>query len=55
MIILLCSLLFMAFAVVLIVVLVVVVVYLIIKYARKFKESRDENGDKVEFIGREQA
>ena len=42
---------FMAFAVVVIVVLAAVVVYLIIKYARKFKESRDENGDKVEFIG----
>lgn len=33
---------FMAFAVVVIVVLAAVVVYLIIKYARKFKESRDE-------------
>lgn len=42
---------FMAFTVVVIVVLAAVVVYLIIKYARKFKESRDENGDKVEFIG----
>ena len=42
---------FMAFTIVVIVVLAAVVVYLVIKYARKFKESRDENGDKVEFIG----
>lgn len=42
---------FVAFTVVVITGLLIAVIYVIIKYARKFKESKDDNGDEVEFIG----
>ena len=42
---------FVAFTVVIITGLMIAVIYVIVRYARKFKESRDDNGDEVEFIG----
>lgn len=42
---------FIAFTVVVIVGIIIAAVYLIIRYARRFKESSDDNGDEVEFIG----
>ena len=42
---------FVAFTVVIITGLMIAVIYVIVRYARKFKESRDDNGDEVEFKG----
>lgn len=42
---------FVAFTVVIITGLLIAVIYVIVRYARKFKESGDDNGDEVEFIG----
>lgn len=42
---------FVAFTVVIITGLLIAVIYVVVRYARKFKESRDDNGDEVEFIG----
>lgn len=47
------SALFTAFAIVLVIALIGFVIYLIVKYAGNFKKSQDENGDEVEFIGRD--
>ena len=45
------SALFTAFAIVIVIALVAFVVYMIVRYARNFKKSHDDNGDEVEFIG----
>ena len=45
------SALFTAFAIVLVIALVVFIVYMIIRYAKNFKKSQDNNGDEIEFIG----
>lgn len=45
------SALFTAFAIVIIIALVAFIVYMIIRYAKNFKKSHDNNGDEVEFIG----
>lgn len=45
------SALFTAFAIVLVIALVVFIVYMIIRYAKNFKKSQDDNGDEIEFIG----
>lgn len=45
--------LFTAFAVVVIIALLALMIYLIYRYTKKFKEARDDNGDKIEFIGRD--
>ena len=42
---------FVAFTVVIITGLLIAAIYVVVRYARKFKESRDDNGDEVEFIG----
>ncbi len=47
------SALFTAFAIVFVIVLMAFIIYLIVKYAKNFKKAQDENGDEVEFIGRD--
>lgn len=47
------SALFTAFAIVVVIALAAFVIYLIVKYARNFKKAQDENGDEVEFIGKD--
>ena len=47
------SALFTAFAIVFVIALVAFIIYLIVKYAKNFKKAQDENGDEVEFIGRD--